>query len=102
MAGGGTGGHVLPLIAVAEVLRKKGHSVLFFGTKKGIESRLAPAKEIPIEYIDIGGLKSVGAARILGTLWDLPFSTLRIFRRMRAIRPGGVFSMGGFVAGPTV
>src|SRR6185436_1195013 len=43
-----------------------------------------------------------GATRILRTLWDLPLSTLRIFGRIRSIRPGGVFSMGGFVAGPTV
>jgi UDP-N-acetylglucosamine--N-acetylmuramyl-(pentapeptide) pyrophosphoryl-undecaprenol N-acetylglucosamine transferase len=102
MAGGGTGGHVLPLIAVAGELKKRGHSVLFFGTKKGIEARLVPAGGFPIEYIEIGGLKRVGAARILRTLWDLPASTLRIFRRMRSARPRGVFSMGGYVAGPTV
>jgi UDP-N-acetylglucosamine--N-acetylmuramyl-(pentapeptide) pyrophosphoryl-undecaprenol N-acetylglucosamine transferase len=102
MAGGGTGGHVLPLLAVAEELKKRGHQVLFFGTKRGIESRLVPAKDFPIEYIEIGGLKGVGLQRVLRTLWNLPVSTFRVLARMRSFRPGAVFSMGGYVAGPTV
>jgi UDP-N-acetylglucosamine--N-acetylmuramyl-(pentapeptide) pyrophosphoryl-undecaprenol N-acetylglucosamine transferase len=101
MAGGGTGGHVLPLLAVAEELRRRGHDVLFIGTKKGIESRLVPAKGFPIEYIEIGGLKGVGLRRALQTLWTLPLSTLHVFRLLSR-RPRAVFSMGGYVAGPTV
>src|SRR6476646_8501261 len=102
MAGGGTGGHVLPLIAVAEELKKRGHQVLLFGVKRGIEARLVPAKDFPIEYIDIGGLKGVGVQKALRTLWNLPISTVRILARMRSLRPRAVFSMGGYVAGPTV
>src|SRR5258706_10755911 len=102
MAGGGTGGHVQPLIAVAEELRRRGREVLFFGTKKGIEARLVPAKEFPIEYIEIGGLKGVGMQRILRTLWRLPLSTLQVRARIRSLQPGAVFSLGGYVAGPTV
>jgi UDP-N-acetylglucosamine--N-acetylmuramyl-(pentapeptide) pyrophosphoryl-undecaprenol N-acetylglucosamine transferase len=101
MAGGGTGGHVLPLLAVAEELRRRGHEVLFIGTRKGIESRLVPAKGFPIEYIEIGGLKGVGLTRTLQTLWRLPLSVLHVFRLL-ARRPQAVFSMGGYVAGPTV
>src|SRR6059058_4644398 len=85
MAGGGTGGHVLPLLAVADELRKRGHQVLFFGTKKGIEARLVPARGFPIEYVEIGGLKGVGLQRTLSTLWNLPISTLRI-RRFHSVR----------------
>ena len=59
MAGGGTGGHVLPLLAVAEELKRRGREVMFIGTKKGIESRLVPLKGFPIEYMEIGGLKGV-------------------------------------------
>jgi UDP-N-acetylglucosamine--N-acetylmuramyl-(pentapeptide) pyrophosphoryl-undecaprenol N-acetylglucosamine transferase len=99
MAGGGTGGHVLPLIAVAEELRRKGHEVLFIGTKNGIEARLVPAKGFAIEYIEIGGLKRVGWRQILQTLWKLPLSTLRLRSSLRA---AAIFSMGGYVAGPTV
>src|ERR1700730_12506466 len=101
MAGGGTGGHVLPLVAVAEELRRRGHEVLFIGTKKAIEARLVPAKEFPIEYIEIGGLKGVGLMRTLQTLWRLPSSALHVFRLLSR-RPHTVFSMGGYVAGPTV
>jgi len=102
MAGGGTGGHVVPLLAVAQELRRRKHEVLFIGTKKGIEARLAPAGGFPIEYIEIGGLKGVGWRRMLRTLWSLPVGTLRIMGRMRSLRPGAVFSMGGYVAGPAV
>lgn len=102
MAGGGTGGHVLPLLAVAEELRNRKHEVLFLGTRRGIEARLVPAKGFPIEYIEIGGLVGVGFRRALGTLWRLPWSTLQTLRTMIARRPHAVFSMGGYVAGPTV
>ena len=93
---------MLPLLAVAEELRRRGHQVLFFGTKKGIEARLVPARGFPIEYVEIGGLKGVGLQRTLRTLWNLPISTLRIRTRMRSLQPRAVFSLGGYVAGPTV
>ena len=99
MAGGGTGGHVVPLLAVAEELRSRGREVLFIGTKTGIEARLVPARGFPIEYIEIGGLKGVGIQRKLRTMWSLPVSTIRALAHMKA---RAVFSMGGYVAGPTV
>jgi UDP-N-acetylglucosamine--N-acetylmuramyl-(pentapeptide) pyrophosphoryl-undecaprenol N-acetylglucosamine transferase len=102
MAGGGTGGHVLPLLAVAEELRRRGREVLFVGVKKGIEARLVPAREFPIKYIDIGGLKGVGLQRTLRTLWRLPISVAQVWAWLRSVRPGAVFSMGGYVAGPAV
>src|SRR5258708_12161987 len=100
MAGGGTGGHVLTLLAVAEELRRRGHEVLFFGTKKGIEARLVPAKGFSIEYIEIGGLKGLGAQRVLRTLWMLPASTLTALAPLRSLRPPAVFRLGGLLAGP--
>jgi len=87
------------LLAVAEELKRRGHEVLFIGTRTGIEARLAPAKGFPIEYIEIGGLKRVGWLQMARTLWNLPVSTLRVMRRLRC---GAVFSMGGYAAGPTV
>ncbi len=102
MAGGGTGGHVIPALAVARELRRRGHQPYFIGTRRGMEAELAPAAGFPIEWIEIGGLKSVGAAQTLRTLWQLPRSAARVAGIFRARRPAAVFSMGGYVAGPVM
>lgn len=102
MAGGGTGGHVVPLVAVARELVKRGHKVLFFGTRAGSEAKLVPAAGFEIEWIEIGGLKRVSWRRFLETMWQLPLATWRVFRRLGSVRPAAVFSMGGFAAGPVV
>ncbi len=102
MAGGGTGGHVIPALAVAGELKRRGHNPVFFGTRTGYEARLVPAAGFPIEFIEIGGLNRVGLAQILRTVWLLPASTLRAWSWMGRHRPGAVFSMGGYVAGPVV
>ena len=102
MAGGGTGGHVIPLIAVAQELRRRGHDAMFVGTRTGIEARLVPAAGFPIEYIEIGGLKSVGAMQRIKSLRQLMHGTAKQAGRLRTSRPAAVFSMGGYVAGPPV
>jgi UDP-N-acetylglucosamine--N-acetylmuramyl-(pentapeptide) pyrophosphoryl-undecaprenol N-acetylglucosamine transferase len=102
MAGGGTGGHVIPALAVARELRRRGHRPFFVGTRQGIEARLAPAEGFPIEWIEIGGLQRVGAAQALRTLWQLPPSVARVWGILREQRPAAVFSMGGYVAGPAM
>jgi UDP-N-acetylglucosamine--N-acetylmuramyl-(pentapeptide) pyrophosphoryl-undecaprenol N-acetylglucosamine transferase len=102
MAGGGTGGHVIPLLAVASELRRRGHDPRFIGTRRGMEAKLVPAEGFPIDWIEIGGLMSVGLLRTLKTLLQLPVETLRMSRWISAHRPAAVFSMGGYVAGPVV
>ncbi|MGA1731138.1 MAG: UDP-N-acetylglucosamine--N-acetylmuramyl-(pentapeptide) pyrophosphoryl-undecaprenol N-acetylglucosamine transferase, partial [Steroidobacteraceae bacterium] len=67
---GGTGGHVFPALAVARVLRSLGHRVVWLGTRRGIEARLVPAEGIPVEWIEVAGLRGKG---LLGWLWA-PFS----------------------------
>lgn len=102
MAGGGTGGHVVPSLAVARELRRRGHQPFFIGTKRGLEAKLAPAEGFPMEWIEIGGLKRVGMAQTLRTLWQLPRSLVSVLAAFRKRRPAAVFSMGGYVAGPVM
>src|SRR5450631_394573 len=102
MAGGGTGGHVMPALAVARELRTRGHAVRFIGTRRGLEAKLAPAEGFPIEWIEIGGLNRVSLRKALITLAELPFSVWTASRMLDRDRPAAVFSMGGFVAGPVL
>ena len=102
MAGGGTGGHVIPLLAVARELRQRGQDAFFIGTERGLETRLVPAEGFPLETIEIGGLKRVGLRQTLATGWQLPASTLRSLRLLKSRGTSAVFSMGGYVAGPPV
>jgi len=100
IAGGGTGGHVIPALAVARELRLRGHGVFFVGTERGLEARLVPAEGFELKRIDIGGLNRVGLRRKVATLIQLPFTTLGCARLVRGV--SAVFSMGGYVAGPAV
>ncbi len=102
MAGGGTGGHVIPALAVARELRARGHEVRFIGTRRGMEAKLVPAENFPIEWIEIGGLKSVGFRKTLSTLAELPWSVWQAARMLDRAKPSAVFSTGGFVAGPVL
>lgn len=102
MAGGGTGGHVIPALAVAKELQRRGHEAFFIGTREGMEARLVPAGGFPIEWIEIAGLKRVGAVQVFRTLGQLPASVMHVSRLMKLRRPAAVFSMGGYVAGPVV
>ncbi len=102
MAGGGTGGHVVPALAVAEELRARGHVALFVGTREGMEAKLVPAAGFRIEWIEIGGLQRVGANKVVRTLGQLPASVLQVSKLIQANRPAAAFSMGGYVAGPVV
>jgi UDP-N-acetylglucosamine--N-acetylmuramyl-(pentapeptide) pyrophosphoryl-undecaprenol N-acetylglucosamine transferase len=103
MAGGGTGGHVIPALAVARELRSRGHSVRFIGTRRGMEAKLVPAADFPIDWIEIGGLNRVGLRQMMTSLAELPWSVFEAARLLERARPiSAVFSMGGYVAGPVL
>ncbi|MCU1238305.1 MAG: UDP-N-acetylglucosamine--N-acetylmuramyl-(pentapeptide) pyrophosphoryl-undecaprenol [Candidatus Solibacter sp.] len=100
MAGGGTGGHVIPALAVARELRSRGHKVFFVGTEHGMESRLVPPEGFEFQTIRIGGLNQVSWRQKVATLSRLPVTTLKCSRSVGDA--SAVFSMGGYVAGPPV
>ena len=100
MAGGGTGGHVIPGLAVARELRTRGHRVSFVGTEFGMEAKLVPAAGFDLQKIQIGGLNRVGVRQAIVTLGRLPVATVSSDRCVRGV--AAVFSMGGYVAGPPV
>ncbi len=102
LTGGGTGGHVIPALAVARELRARGHAVRFIGTERGIESKLVPAQDFPIDWIEIGGLNRVDWRQTLNTLAELPWSVWQASRMLDRVRPAAVFSTGGYVAGPVL
>ena len=101
-AGGGTGGHVVPSLAVAAEIRARGAEALFIGTHRGMESKLVPQAGFAIEWIEIGGLNRVGLVQTLRSLWLLPASIVRSWRLLRRYDARAVFSMGGYVAAPVV
>src|SRR5580698_8305433 len=87
MAGGGTGGHVIPALAVARELRSRGHSVRFIGTRRGIEAKLVPAAGFPIDWIEIGGLNRVGLRQSMKSLAELPVSVWQAARLLDRAKP---------------
>lgn len=102
MAGGGTGGHVIPALAVARELLDRGHRPFFIGTRRGMEARLVPEAGFDIEWIEIGALNRVGWSRMLKSAWQLPASVWRAKGLLESNGAAAVFSMGGYAAGPVM
>ena len=102
IAGGGTGGHLFPGLAVAEELRARGHEVRFVGTLKGIEARAVPAADYPIDFIDIAGIKRSGWKAALRGVYAVPRAMGQSRAILRAQRPDVVVGVGGYASGPMV
>ncbi len=97
---GGNGGHVFPALAVARVLLARGCSVSWLGTRQGIEARLVPAAGIPVDWLEIGGLRGKGWQGWLAAPWRLGKAVAQAWSALRTRRPVVVLGLGGFVAGP--
>ena len=103
IAGGGTGGHLYPGIAVAEtVTARPGGEAVFVGTSRGLETTLVPKAGFPLETIHVSGLNRVGLRAFLRGVGRLPNSFLASYRILRRLRPDVVLGVGGYASGPMV
>lgn len=103
LAGGGTGGHVIPALAIANELRDRYQAeIVFIGTARGIETRLVPAAGYKLELVEVGALKNVSAMTRVKTLFDLPRATLHCASCFGKFKPDVVISVGGYASGPGV
>src|SRR4029077_6958266 len=103
IAGGGTGGHLYPGIAVAEeITGAPGGEVVFVGTSRGLETTLVPKAGFPLELVKVSGLKRMGVLGLLRGLARLPGAFLESRRILRRIRPDVVLGVGGYASGPLV
>ena len=101
IAGGGTGGHIIPALAVArELVARHGAEVLFVGTARGMETRMVPEAGFNLRLVDVGPLKNVSLITRLRTAVDLPRSVLACRRLIREFKPSVVFGVGGYASGP--
>jgi UDP-N-acetylglucosamine--N-acetylmuramyl-(pentapeptide) pyrophosphoryl-undecaprenol N-acetylglucosamine transferase len=100
LAGGGTGGHVIPALAIAEELRNAGHDAGFVGTARGIETRLVPQAGFPLFLVKVGALNRVSFTTRLRTLIDLPLSIFAAMKILRRFQAQVVIGVGGYAAGP--
>lgn len=97
---GGTGGHVFPALAVAGWLRERGVEVIWMGTQAGLEARVVPAAGIPIEWVQVTGLRGKGMIGWLLAPVRLLRALMQALAILRRCRPRAVLGMGGFVTGP--
>ncbi len=103
IAGGGTGGHVIPALAIAQQLKKQfAAEVLFIGTARGIETRLVPQAGFPLELIEVGALKNVNLLTRAKTMFDLPRALWVSGRMLSDFNPDVVVGVGGYASGPAM
>ena len=103
LAGGGTGGHVIPALAIAQELKNNYNAeVLFIGTARGIENRLVPPAGFPLKLVQVGALKNVSVATRFKTVFDLPRAVFSAGRMLSEFQADVVIGVGGYASGPAM
>ena len=97
---GGTGGHVFPGLACANLWRDGGGDVCWMGTRKGIESTLVPEANINLNFIDIEGVRGKGIRGLLTAPFKILTAVYQALKILNKEKPDVVLGMGGFAAGP--
>jgi UDP-N-acetylglucosamine--N-acetylmuramyl-(pentapeptide) pyrophosphoryl-undecaprenol N-acetylglucosamine transferase len=102
IAGGGTGGHVFPAIAIAKewLSRGRGREVVLVGTRRGLEMKLVPEAGLPLETLRVAGLKGKGGTTLAKNLAMLGLGVKDAFGVLRRHKPVAAFGVGGYAAGP--
>lgn len=104
IAGGGTGGHLFPGLALAEEVKTRHprNDVLFVGSPRGLEVTAVPKAGFPLRIIDVGPLKRQGLLGLLKGLFKLPIAVWQSVRILRDFDPDVVVGVGGYASGPLV
>lgn len=104
IAGGGTGGHLFPGIAVAEefLARDSGNEVLFVGTERGIEARVLPRLGFRVEFIEAAGIRGKGGLSQLKGISMLLYGYAQSRKILKSFQPDRVLGVGGYASGPVV
>lgn len=103
LAGGGTGGHVIPAVAIAQALKERyAAEILFVGTARGIENRLVPAAGFPLRLVQVGALKNVSLVTRLKTTLHLPSALWTSSRIISEYDPDVMIGVGGYASGPAM
>lgn len=104
IAGGGTGGHLFPALAIARAVRDEDPSaeILFVGTRRGIENRIIPTTEFPIRFINARGLRGKGPVDLIKGAFQIPRGVIQSIGILREFKPGVVLGVGGYASGPTL
>jgi UDP-N-acetylglucosamine--N-acetylmuramyl-(pentapeptide) pyrophosphoryl-undecaprenol N-acetylglucosamine transferase len=104
IAGGGTGGHLFPGIAIAEELtmRDRTNQVLFVGTAVGLEAKILPKRSIPLQTIRVRGIKGKSLFRKTGALLGIPQAVARSLTIIRGAHPHLIIGLGAYVSGPMI
>jgi UDP-N-acetylglucosamine--N-acetylmuramyl-(pentapeptide) pyrophosphoryl-undecaprenol N-acetylglucosamine transferase len=100
IAGGGTGGHIFPGIAIAEELKRREDKteVIFIGTEHGIEARIIPREGYPIKFLRAEGFVGVSLPRKIRALWKMLFSIVDSYGIIKAVSPDMVIGVGGYAS----
>jgi UDP-N-acetylglucosamine--N-acetylmuramyl-(pentapeptide) pyrophosphoryl-undecaprenol N-acetylglucosamine transferase len=104
IAGGGTGGHIYPAIAIARefLARDAARRVVFVGTEYGLEKSIVPKAGFPLEFISVGGLKGKGPLDLVKNLLRLPLGFAQAWGVVGRHRPSVVLGVGGYSSGPVL
>ena len=97
---GGTGGHVFPGLAVADLLKSRGWNVVWMGNPDGMEAKLVPSRGYEMAWVRFGALRGKGLMRKLSLPFNLLSGCWQAFREIRRVKPDVVLGMGGYITVP--